>query len=116
MIQERAVMLCKIFSTYFSHMKLQTWALNLIGKQCPTEILFCGGDHWSPPFHMRDLQELQQQGRIPMTVHCTYLENLRHDFVVKPNMVAVVRSYCLEKIRAAIQEEAMLLIANISRL
>lgn len=84
------------------------WALQRIARHCPTEILFCGGpDHWAPPFHMDDIKELQQHGLVPNNVHCTYLEPLRHAFVVVPQMVPVVLDYCLQRIQmGTTQDEA----------
>jgi len=84
----------------------------LIGAHCPTEILFCGNDHWSPEFHMKDLFKLQTQGVVPLNIRCTFRQELRHDFVVVPEMVADVKAYCLDCILKTTTRNA----ANITRM
>lgn len=56
---------------------------------------------------MRDLEKLQRNGDIPSNVQCSYNDKLRHDFVVVPEMVALVREYCIESIHEAIQRDSM---------
>jgi len=74
-------------------------ALRLIGKICPIEMLYVGGpDHWAPPFHMDDLQQLRDRGSIPKSVNWTYMPELLHGFVVFPEMVPVVADFCFQAI------------------
>lgn len=74
-------------------------ALRIIGQECSTAMLFCGGpDMWAPEFHMKDLKELKRRGTIPSNIHLEYKEELLHGFVVFPTMVEPVVSFCLRAI------------------
>jgi hypothetical protein len=90
--------------------------MRLIGEHCPTEILFCGNDHWSPEFHMKDLFKLQMQGMAPLNIYCTIRQDLRHDFVVAPEMVADVKAYCLDCILKTTRNAANMTTMPVSRL
>mmetsp|Transcript_20439 Transcript_20439/g.41935 ORF Transcript_20439/g.41935 Transcript_20439/m.41935 type:complete len:414 (-) Transcript_20439:369-1610(-) len=75
-------------------------ALRLIGDICSTSILFCGcPDQWAPLFHMEDLKLLQRNSKVPHNINMLYIEELRHDFVVHPEMIEPVVRFCLNSIR-----------------
>uniref|UniRef100_A0A7S2UIV0 AB hydrolase-1 domain-containing protein n=1 Tax=Attheya septentrionalis TaxID=420275 RepID=A0A7S2UIV0_9STRA len=74
-------------------------ALRIIGRECSTAMLFCGGpDMWAPESHMDDLKESKRRGTIPPNIHLEYKEELLHGFVVFPTMVEPVVSFCLRAI------------------
>ncbi len=76
-------------------------AFRLIGKACPTSILFCGGprqDQWAPFSHMQTLNELQKKAIIH-NIQCVHIEELTHDFVVHPKMIDPVVGFCLDQIK-----------------
>ncbi|KAL7498102.1 hypothetical protein ACHAWT_009864 [Skeletonema menzelii] len=74
-------------------------ALRLIGKTCPTSILFCGcPDQWAPLSHMEKINELKSKAIIS-NVQCVYMEELTHDFVVHPEMIEPVIGFCLDQIK-----------------
>jgi hypothetical protein len=78
---------------------LKEAALRIIGQECSTAMLFCGGpDMWAPEFHLNDLKELKRRGTIPPNIHLEYMEELLHGFVVLPTMVEPVVSFCLRAI------------------
>ena len=73
--------------------------MRIIGEVCPTAILFCGGpDHWAPSLHIKDLKKLQNQGKIPPNIYTEYIDELVHDFVVHPDMISPVISFCVNSI------------------
>ena len=75
-------------------------AFRILGAQCHMELLFAGGpDQWAPHFHTHDLSDLQKSGLIPKSIEWTYLEGLKHDFVVHPSMVPPVIEFCFNAIR-----------------
>lgn len=57
---------------------------------------------------MKDLEEMQQQGRVPVNVHCTFDKRLRHDFIVVSEMVVVVKEHCLECVHKAMRQDESL--------
>mmetsp|Transcript_10060 Transcript_10060/g.14943 ORF Transcript_10060/g.14943 Transcript_10060/m.14943 type:complete len:372 (-) Transcript_10060:1232-2347(-) len=74
-------------------------AFRLIGKTCPTSILFCGcPDQWAPLSHMKELKELKSKSQIS-NIDCVYMESLTHDFVVHPEMIEPVVGFCLDQIK-----------------
>lgn len=74
-------------------------AFRIIGRTCPTSILFCGDpDQWAPLSHMEKLKELQSKSLIN-NIHCTYMEELTHDFIVHPKMIEPVVNFCLDRIK-----------------
>ena len=78
-------------------MAIKDVALRLIGKFCSTSLLFCGcPDQWAPLFHMKDLKRLQSCSKLPNNIHCVYLEKLRHDYVVHPEMIESVVQFCVD--------------------
>lgn len=80
-------------------------ALRIIGKHCPTFMLFCGGpDQWAPHFHIEDLDSLRRQGNIPSNIYTEYCEDLVHDFVVRPTMIQPVIDFCIRSILSARKE------------
>jgi hypothetical protein len=77
----------------------QDIALRIIGEFCSTSILFCGGpDQWAPLFHLKDLECLQGRSDVPKNIHSEYLDELRHDFVVHPEMIEPVAQFCIQSI------------------
>lgn len=48
---------------------------------------------------MKDLKQLQQNSKVPHNINMLYLEELRHDFVVHPEMIEPVVMFCLNSIR-----------------
>ena len=76
-------------------------ALQIIGKRCPTNLLFCGGpDQWAPHFHLVELKALQNNGTVPANIRTKYCPELVHDFVVHPGMVGTVVDFCVSSIAA----------------
>lgn len=76
-------------------------AFRLIGKACPTSILFCGGPHqdqWAPLHHMQNLEQMKSKDIIH-NIECVYIEELTHDFVVHPKMIVPVIEFCLDQIK-----------------
>lgn len=74
-------------------------AFRLLGIT-PTSILFCGGpDQWAPKFHMEELHMMQRQSLIPDNIHTEYIDSVRHDFVVHPEQVGPVISFCVDRIK-----------------
>ena len=72
-------------------------ALRILGR-CPTSILFCGNpDQWAPRAHMEELKELKRKSLIN-NIHFTYIQQLRHDFIVHPNMIEPVIDFVLAEI------------------
>ena len=72
-------------------------ALRILGR-CPTSILFCGNpDQWAPKAHMEELKELKRKSLIN-NIHFTYIQQLRHDFIVHPNMIEPVIDFVLAEI------------------
>ena len=66
-------------------------SLRIVGRHCPTAMLFCGGpDHWAPHFHLEELEALRKEGKLPNNIYTEYKENLVHDFVVHVEMVEPV--------------------------
>ena len=78
-------------------------AFRVIGKHCPTCILYVGNDKWAREFHISDIKELQARGVIPKNIHTTHLPQLVHDYIVRPEMVTHVDEFCLD----AIQEHVL---------
>lgn len=71
----------------------------MIGNTCPTAILFGGcPDQWAPLSHMKKIEELKSKAVIS-NVECVYIEELRHDFVVHPQMIEPVIEFCLDQIK-----------------
>ena len=76
-------------------------AFRLIGKACPTSILFCGGPHqdqWAPLHHMQCLEQMKSKAIIH-NIQCAYIEELTHDFIVHPKMIEPVIQFCLDQIK-----------------
>lgn len=72
-------------------------ALRILGR-CPTSILFCGNpDQWAPKAHMEELKELKRKSLIK-NIHFTYIQQLRHDFIVHPDMIEPVIDFVLAEI------------------
>ena len=66
-------------------------SLRIIGRHCPTAMLFCGGpDHWAPHFHLEELEALRKEGKLPKNIYTEYMDDLVHDFVVHVEMVKPV--------------------------
>lgn len=63
---------------------------------------------------LKETQGLQKQGRVSTNVHCSYKKELRHDFIVVPDMVHVVREYCLECIHVVMNDELLSRVAVLS--
>ena len=58
--------------------------------------LFCRRpDQWAPLFHMIDLQKIKRSSQVPQNMQFDYIENLRHDFVVHPEMLQPVVQFCI---------------------
>lgn len=73
--------------------------MRLIGRHCPTHMLYCGGpDQWAPGNHLDDLKVLQARGILPKNVKAKYYQDLRHEFVVIPTMIPAVRDFCVDSI------------------
>lgn len=74
-------------------------AFRAIGKYCPTCILYVGNDKWARKFHIEDIADLKARGEIPNNIHTTYLKQLVHDYVVRPEMVVPVDDWCFDAIQ-----------------
>jgi pimeloyl-ACP methyl ester carboxylesterase len=86
--------------------RIDASALRIIGKQCETAMLYCGGDHWAPYFHQDDLKDLQSRNVIPKNIAITHMNDARHDYVSYDHMVPEVVNWCFESIEAAIDRSA----------
>ena len=49
---------------------------------------------------MKDLKKLQSRSEIPNNIHTEFIEELRHDFVVHPEMIEPVVQFCVDRIRS----------------
>ena len=74
--------------------------MRLIGETCPTSVLFCGCDQWSPEHHNKDLKRLQSRSEIPNNIHLDYIAFLRHDYIVHPEMIESVVRFCVDRINS----------------
>ena len=95
-------MLTFVYSPVINPNSLKDVALRLITS--PTSILFCGvdgDDHWAPQFHVKDLERLQENTDIPHNLYLESIDQLRHDFVVRPNQEVdpVVQFLCINRIK-----------------
>ena len=48
---------------------------------------------------MDELKRLQNRSDIPNNIHTEYIEELRHDFVVHPDMIGPVVNFCVDSIK-----------------
>jgi hypothetical protein len=48
---------------------------------------------------MQDLQRLQASSVIPANINTKYLDDLRHDFVVHPEMIEPVVQFCIQELK-----------------
>ena len=72
-------------------------ALNIIGKQCPTILLYCSNDKWSPINHMLDVIKLQNSNVIiPNSIYFEYMQDLQHDFIIYPSMANKVLMFVIK--------------------
>jgi hypothetical protein len=73
-------------------------AMRVIGKFCPTAILYCPNDHWAPLFHMHDIKQAQREKRLPanITVECN--EDILHGFIVFPKMIPTVVDFIIKSV------------------
>lgn len=66
----------------------------------PVSMLFAGDDHWSPKFHVHDLQQLNIQGILPpLFLNLTHNPKLKHDFVMAQTQIPFVVDYCVNLIQ-----------------
>jgi pimeloyl-ACP methyl ester carboxylesterase len=77
-------------------------ALRILGSHCRLEILFAAGDQWAPLFHAHDLHDLQQRNLIPKSIEWLFIPELKHDYVVHPQMVPPVLEFCIKAIRKVV--------------
>ena len=84
-------------------------SLRIIGKHCPTAMLFCGGpDHWAPHFHLEELEALRKEGKLPNNIYTEYRDNLVHDFVVHVEMLEPVADFICKYITRNKQERQLI--------
>mmetsp|Transcript_3297 Transcript_3297/g.6407 ORF Transcript_3297/g.6407 Transcript_3297/m.6407 type:complete len:375 (+) Transcript_3297:82-1206(+) len=75
-------------------------SLRILGRYCPTHMLFCGGpDQWAPHFHIEDLNRLRLDGKLPTNIQTEYFDSLVHDFIVHPEMLEPVIGFICRHIR-----------------
>ena len=48
---------------------------------------------------MKDLHQMQCRLEVPMNIHAIYMEELRHAYVVHPEMIEPVIQFCVQCIR-----------------
>lgn len=78
-------------------------ALRLLSR-APSSILFCGSDQWAPEFHREDLERLKQHSEIPNNIQIEYMEELRHDFVVRPEQIDPIAQFCVNTLQRNVAE------------